>query len=53
MASFIETCKLNNVNPQACLTEVLTKHIYRRPARRIDERMPWAYVKAETQAQAA
>ena len=53
IASFIETCKLNGVNPLAWLTDVLTKLVNRWPARRIDELMPWAYVKAETQAQAA
>jgi hypothetical protein len=43
LASLIETCKLNSVNPNAWLTDVLTKLINRWPARRIDELMPWAY----------
>ena len=43
LASLIETCKLNNVNPNAWLTDVLTKLVNRWPARRIDELMPWAY----------
>jgi transposase len=43
VASHIETCKLNGVNPHAWLTDVLTKLINRWPAKRIDELMPWAY----------
>ena len=43
LASLIETFKLNNVNPNARLTDVLTKFVNRWPARRIDELMPWAY----------
>ena len=42
-ASLIETCKLNSVNPNAWLTDVLTKLVNRWPARRIDELMPWPY----------
>ena len=53
VASFIETCKLHSVNPQVWLTDVLTKLVNRWPARRIDELMPWAYVKPGTIAQAA
>ncbi len=53
IASLLETCKLNGVNPQAWLAGVLTKLVNLWPAKRIDELMPWAYVKAETQAQAA
>ena len=48
-----QTCKLNSINPQAWLADVLTKLVNRWPAKRIDELMPSAYVKAETQAQAA
>jgi hypothetical protein len=43
VASFIETCKLNSVNPHAWLTDVLMKLVNRWPAARIDELMPWAY----------
>jgi hypothetical protein len=38
IASLIETCKMNGVNPQAYLRDVL--------ARRIDELLPFAYVPA-------
>jgi transposase len=44
-ASLLETCKLNGVDPLAWLTDVLTKLVNRWPASRIEELMPWAYVK--------
>jgi transposase len=43
LASLIETCKLNGVDPQAYLTDVLTKLVNLWPAARIDELMPWAW----------
>jgi transposase len=43
LASLIETCKLNGVDPQAYLTDVLTKLVNLWPAGRIDELMPWAW----------
>jgi transposase len=43
IASFLETCKLNAVDPLAWTTDVLTKLVNRWPASRIDELMPWAY----------
>ena len=46
VASLIETCKLNGVNPHAWLTDALTKLINRWPASRIDDLMPWNYAKA-------
>jgi len=45
IASLLETCKINAVDPLAWLTDVLTKLINRWPASRIDELMPWAYLK--------
>ena len=45
IASLIETCKLNGVNPHAWLTDTLTKLVTRWPANRIDDLMPWAYAK--------
>lgn len=41
VASIIETCKLNDVNPQAYLTDVLTRIVNGHPQKRIDELMPW------------
>lgn len=46
VASLIETCKLNAVEPQAYLGDVLTRLVDRHPAGQIDDLMPWAYVQA-------
>jgi hypothetical protein len=48
LASLIETCKLNRVDPQAYLTDVLTKLVNLWPAARIGELMPWAWAGAES-----
>jgi len=45
IASLIETCKLNGVNPHAWLADTLAKLVNRWPASKIDELMPWAYAK--------
>jgi transposase len=47
IASLIETAKLNGVNPRAWLTDTLPKLVNRWPAYRIDDLLPWAYVKAD------
>lgn len=44
IASLIETCKLNAVDPQAYLADTLTRLVNRHPASQIDKLMPWAYV---------
>ena len=41
IASLVETCKLNDVDPQAYFTDVLAKLVNLWPASRIDELMPW------------
>ena len=43
LASLIETCKLNGVDPQAYLTDVLTKLVNLWLASHLDELMPWAW----------
>jgi transposase len=48
LASLIETCKLNGVDPQAYLTNVLTKLVNLWPAARIEELMPWAWASTES-----
>ena len=48
LASLIETCKLNGVDPQAYLTDVLTRLVNLWPAARIDELMPWAWTGADS-----
>jgi transposase len=46
VASLVETCKLNLVDPLAWMTDTLTKLVNLWPASRIDELMPWAYAAA-------
>jgi transposase len=41
VASLIETCKLNKVDPQRYLTELLTRLVNGWPQARIDGLMPW------------
>jgi transposase len=43
IASLIETCKLNDVDPLAYLTDVLTRIINGHPNSEIDHLIPWAY----------
>jgi Transposase IS66 family/IS66 C-terminal element/Transposase C of IS166 homeodomain/zinc-finger binding domain of transposase IS66 len=43
IASLIEPCKLNAVDPQAYLADVLSRLVNRHPASQIDQLMPWAY----------
>jgi transposase len=46
LASLIETCKLCTVDPQAYLTDALTKIANGHPNRDIDDLLPWAYAPA-------
>ena len=43
IASLIETCKLNAIDPQAYLGETITTIVQGHPQSRIDEILPWAY----------
>ncbi len=43
LASLIETCKLHGINPQAYLTEVLTKLVNNWPNRRLGQLLPWIW----------
>ena len=43
VASLIESCKLNGVDPQAYLADVLTKIVNGHLASKLDELMPWAH----------
>ena len=45
IASLIETCKLNGIDPQAYLADVITRIVNGHPNSRIDELLPWAYVR--------
>ena len=50
IASLIETCKLNTVDPQAYLVDVLTRLVNRHPASQVDDLMPWAYAQSQNTA---
>jgi hypothetical protein len=47
VASLIESCKLNGVDPEAYLADALTKLVDIWPAARLDELMPWAWRRAQ------
>ena len=47
VASLVETCKLNGVDPQRYFTDVLTRLVNGWPNSRIDELMPWRWAAAE------
>jgi transposase len=53
VASIIETCKLNGVDTQAYLTDVLTRIVNGHPNKRIDELMPWSWDPLNQPAKAA
>jgi len=41
VSTLIETCKLNDVEPYAYLTDVLTRMVEGHPASKLDELLPW------------
>jgi transposase len=43
IASLVETCKLNAIDPQLYLADVITKILNGHPNSQIDELLPWAY----------
>jgi len=43
LASLIETCKLNSVEPQAYLADVISRIVQGHPQSDIDQLLPWAY----------
>lgn len=43
IASLIETCKLNGVDPQAYLGDTITRIVNGHPNSRLDELLPWTY----------
>jgi len=45
VASLVETCKLNAVDPQRYFTELLDRLVNGWPQARIDELMPWCWTK--------
>src|SRR5487761_1823061 len=48
LASLIETCKLHGVNPEAYLSDVLTRLVNGWPNRRLADLLPWAWAAAES-----
>ncbi|WP_418292057.1 IS66 family transposase [Methylobacterium durans] len=48
IASLIETCKLNGVEPQAYLADVIIRIVQGHPQRRLDELLPWGYPSTPT-----
>jgi transposase len=53
IASLVETCKMNRVDPQAYLRDVLTKIVARHPMSELDELLPFAYVQPAAERAAA
>jgi transposase len=47
VASLVETAKLNGIDPQRYLTELLTRLVNGWPQSRIDELMPWHWAPAK------
>ena len=47
VASLVETCKLNGVDPQRYFTDLLTRLVNGWPNGRIDELMPWHWAPAK------
>ena len=43
IASFVETAKLNGVEPHAYLADTITRIVSDHPNSRIDELLPWTY----------
>lgn len=46
LASLVETCKLNRVDPQRYFTDLLTRLVNGWPNNRIDDLMPWCWAPA-------
>jgi hypothetical protein len=53
VASLIEACKLNDVEPQAYLADVLVRLVNLWPNNRIDQLLPWTWAAARQQQQRA
>jgi transposase len=50
IASLIETCKLNDIDPLAYLTDVLTRIVNGHSNSEIDQLLPWAYHRQDLKA---
>jgi len=47
LASLIETCKLNGVDPQAYLADVFAQLVAGYPINRLEEQLPWFWAAAQ------
>ena len=50
IASLIETCKLNDIDPLACLNDVLARIANGHPNSEIEQLLPWAYGRQDLKA---
>jgi transposase len=50
IASLVETCKLNAVDPQAYLGDVIARIVAGHPQSQIDDLLPWAYAPQQLKA---
>jgi transposase len=48
IATLVESCKLNAVDPQAYIADTLTKIVNAHPNAKIDDLMPWAFASQAT-----
>jgi len=53
LASLIETCKLNNVDPEVYLADVFARLVAGHPINRLDELLPWNWAAAHQAQRAA
>jgi hypothetical protein len=53
LASLIETCKLNGIEPQAYLADVLVRLVNLWPNNRLDALLPWSWTTTHQQQRAA
>jgi hypothetical protein len=49
LASLIETCKLNGIDPQSYIADVLTRLVNLWPNNRLDELLPWTWAASREQ----
>ena len=52
-ASLIETCKLNAIDPQAYLADVLARLVAGHPINRLEELLPWTWAATQPAQRAA
>ena len=50
VASLVETCKLNGVDPQAYLADVIARIVAGHPQSQIDDLLPWTYAPQQLKA---